>query len=95
MSIKDVTVIDLALLELLRGSTEAPPPVLEELRAKGHLTITAGVPSLTPKGRRRAESLRDFEHDMRLMFNTQGGSALRTDGAASLHIGGGAAKIKS
>ena len=56
MSIKNVTVIDLALIELLAGETAAPADVLDALRRRGLIATAAGKPRLTPKGRRRAEA---------------------------------------
>jgi hypothetical protein len=92
VSVKNVTRIDIALVELLNaGKTAAPPDVLDRLRAKGHVTTTGGKPALTPKGRRRAQGLRAAEHDLRLMFRTAaaGESPMTTVGGSTLHVGGG------
>ena len=94
MSIKNITVIDIALVELLDGPTPAPGDVLQRLEAKGHVTLAAGKPALTPKGRRRAERLKPLEHDLRLMFaGSKDKAAITTDGAAGLHTAGGRATI--
>jgi hypothetical protein len=97
VSVKNVTVIDLALVEMLDGRTEAPAEVLAKLAAKGHLTLTAdGKPALTAKGRDRATKLAPNEHDMRLMFRAEGAHALTAPADCSLHIGGGGpARIRS
>lgn len=100
MSVKNVTVNDLALIELAdAGKTGAPPEVLERLRASGHLVLTAAGVKLTSKGSRRAERLKPFEHDMRLMWGAKAGAnagakaPLTTDGGCGLRIGGGSARI--
>jgi hypothetical protein len=92
MSIKNVTPVDLALVELLTaGRTAAPRDVLELLRSRGHLVVTGGKYRLTSKGRRRAEGLRGCEHDLRLRQQAaaEGGAAVKTVGGQSFHISGG------
>jgi hypothetical protein len=92
MSVKDVTVADIALLELLDGSTPAPEDVLQRLAAAGHVSLTFGRPTLTESGRARAEKLKPAENDLRRAFaSTSGRAPLTTDGASSLHVGGGSA----
>lgn len=94
MSVKNVTVADLALVELLGGKTDAPAGVLAKLRAKGHVSIMGGEARLTAKGKRRAQALRGAEHDLRLLFagaTAGNGAALHTDGAGTgLQLGAGA-----
>ena len=97
MSVKNVTVIDLALIELLSGETAAPSAVLDKLRARGLIATVGGRSQLTPKGRRRAEALRPHEHDMRLMAGDAAGwsgVSVRTVGGCGLHVGGGRAFIR-
>jgi len=98
MSVKNVTVIDLALCELCDGKTAAPKDVLDELRARGLVAVAGGKASLTPKGRRRAEALKAAEHDLRRMFAgaaASGGAALHTDARCGLHVGGGRAHFRA
>jgi hypothetical protein len=97
MSVKNVTGADLALLELLAGTTAAPREVLDGLASRGHLTISAGQAALTPKGRRRAEKLKPIENDLRLCFSAKAGkrSALTTDGGTGFSVGGGPARIRA
>jgi hypothetical protein len=90
--IKNVTVADLALVELLRGATDAPVEVLRTLGARGYVALVGHAAALTRKGRRRAEKLKDGEHDLRLLFaptRASGGPPLRTDGGCSLYVSGG------
>jgi hypothetical protein len=96
--VQDIWLGDLALLELLRGPTEAPAEVLTKLAVLGHVAIAAGgAPRLTTAGRERAEKLRDAEHDLRLLFavRADGRAPLTTDGGTVLHVGGGKAQIRS
>jgi hypothetical protein len=89
---------DIALVEMLRGSTEAPSAICRELRARGYLEIIAGKPKLTVKGRRRAERLRPAEQDLRKMFASgaaaNGAAGIEAPARSSLHIGGGRARIR-
>jgi hypothetical protein len=97
MSVKNVTVVDLALIELLSGETAAPPEVLNKLLARGLLAMSAGKASLTPKGRLRAESLKPAEHDLRLLFAGAAagtGPSLHTDAASTLHLDGRLAHVR-
>lgn len=95
MSIKNVTIADLALLELLKdGRTDAPPEVLADLAARGYVIARAGKPRLTGKGSRRAERLRPMENEMRLMFAAGKDAPLTAPGSGGqLRIGGGRAHI--
>jgi hypothetical protein len=85
--VKNVTVIDLALVELLKGRTDAPSSVLDQLAGKGYLTLSRGKATLTAKGRKRAEKLRPFEEDMRSMAraHTAGRSALTAVAGPTIH----------
>ena len=95
MSVKNVCADDVALIELVKnGSTQAPAAVLERLRVRGRITLSAGVPSLTPKGRKRGAALLPMEHDLRLLCQTSAGrSPLTSPGGSSIHVGGGKARI--
>lgn len=85
--IRDVSVNDLALIELnSAGATDAPQPVLAQLERAGFLTLHGG-PKLTAAGRTRAKALAPCEGNLRAMgisanadrcaITTAGGAALR------------------
>jgi hypothetical protein len=78
MSVRNVSVLDLALVELLRGETAAPKPVLKQLALRGYVKLESGRPKLTKKGRARAMGLAPFEHDLRAMFGGDPLTAPRT-----------------
>jgi hypothetical protein len=73
------------------GKTEAPPEIMARLQGLGHVTAAG---ALTAEGSQRADGLKPFEHDLRLMFS--GGRApIRTvGGGAAVQIGGGPATIR-
>jgi len=97
--VKDVTYLDLALIELLNDSrTDAPPDVLEKLQAQGFLELVGDRPKLTAAGRDRAERLKPGEREMRLMWSglgAGGSCGVRTVGGSGVCVGGGRASIRS
>jgi hypothetical protein len=85
MAVKNVGVIDLALIELARGKTDAPPAVLKQLSSRGFVTIAKGRASLTAAGRRRATRLAPMENDLRKMTTAGGaGSRLNAPGGCAI-----------
>lgn len=87
MSVKNITAIDIALLELLDGKAEAPPQVFAALKAKGYVALSGGKPSLTASGRARAKAMKPGEHSIRKMFAQPvgGGSPLKLVGGGAFH----------
>jgi hypothetical protein len=86
MSVKNVTMIDLALIELARGDASAPREVFKTLSAKGFVKLVGGTPKLTAEGSARAKKLSGLEHDLRLMFcGSSAGQPLKMIGGSVLH----------
>jgi hypothetical protein len=87
--IRNLSVADLALIELLKGTTDAPPAVLQEQRAKGYVRLTSTGPELTARGRSRGKSLKGMEHDLRRMFSGHAGDSpvIKTVAGPAIHGG--------
>lgn len=67
-TVKNLNVNDLALISLQRGEDDAPRAVFRTLEAKGFVRFKDGRPTLTAKGKDRADALKNTEHDLRKMF---------------------------
>jgi hypothetical protein len=66
MSVKNVQVNDIAILELFRtGRTSAPRPVLDYHRRRGRVIFRNGIPLLTVAGVERAAALKGCEGNLR------------------------------
>jgi hypothetical protein len=97
MSVKNITVSDIALVELLEsGKTDAPPSKVAELQKAGYVQMVGGELTLTGSGLSRAQSLQRIP-DLRRMFSASasgGVQVLTTDGGCTMHVGGGLARIR-
>jgi hypothetical protein len=83
---RDDWAVNLALIELLRGDTEAPRHVLRACRDRGFVKLRAGVPRLTAAGRRRAVRKQSSENNYRLLLAPPGDRApLCTVAGSGLH----------
>ena len=90
MSVKNVTVADLALIELSKsGRTDAPREVLADLERRGFVAFDrAGRPSLTGRGSKRAEALKPCEPNLRAMAMSA------ATGHIPVRMGGGQAALR-
>ena len=83
--VKNITVKDLALIELARGSTNAPASVMQAHEGRGYVKLKGGKWALTEKGRKRAEALQGSEATLRTMaVNSESGCAIRAVAGCSI-----------
>jgi hypothetical protein len=92
MPVKNLCLADVAICELMRGESLAPPEILEQLRVRGYVD---GAKRLTLKGRKRGEALKGREEDLRRMFGRGGNTMLRTVGSGGMIYLSGPVRIRS